>query len=99
MTNNIETHLSKNKDILIYINGSLHRRQDAKISVYDSGFLMGDGIWEGLRLVNGSWIFLDEHLDRLFEPELQIIWILMLMLDSWLLEVKNLNLFSSQIYQ
>ena len=67
MTNNIETHLSKNKDILIYINGSLHRRQDAKISVYDSGFLMGDGIWEGLRLVNGSWIFLDEHLDRLFE--------------------------------
>ena len=67
MTNNIETHLSKNKDILIYINGSLHKRQDAKISVYDSGFLMGDGIWEGLRLVNGSWIFLDEHLDRLFE--------------------------------
>ena len=67
MTNNIETHVNKNKDILIYINGSLHKRQDAKISVYDSGFLMGDGIWEGLRLVNGSWIFLDEHLDRLFE--------------------------------
>ncbi|MDA9212521.1 aminotransferase class IV [Gammaproteobacteria bacterium] len=67
MTNNIETHVNKNKDILIYINGSLHKRQDAKISVYDSGFLMGDGIWEGLRLVNGCWIFLDEHLDRLFE--------------------------------
>ena len=67
MNNNIETHLNKNKDILIYINGSLHKREDAKISVYDSGFLMGDGIWEGLRLVNGSWIFLDEHLDRLFE--------------------------------
>ena len=67
MTNNIETHVNKNKDILIYINGSLHKREDAKISVYDSGFLMGDGIWEGLRLVNGSWIFLDEHLDRLFE--------------------------------
>jgi len=67
MNNNIETHLNKNKDILIYINGSLHKREDAKISVYDSGFLMGDGIWEGLRLVNGSWMFLDEHLDRLFE--------------------------------
>ena len=67
MTNNIETHINKNKDILIYINGSLYKRQDAKVSVYDSGFLMGDGIWEGLRLVNGSWIFLDEHLDRLFE--------------------------------
>ena len=67
MTNNIETHVNKNKDILIYINGSLHKREDAKISVYDSGFLMGDGIWEGLRLVNGSWIFLDEHLERLFE--------------------------------
>jgi branched-chain amino acid aminotransferase len=67
MTNNIETHVNKNKDILIYINGSLYKRQDAKVSVYDSGFLMGDGIWEGLRLVNGSWIFLDEHLDRLFE--------------------------------
>ena len=53
MTNNIETHVNKNKDILIYINGSLYKRQDAKVSVYDSGFLMGDGIWEGLRLVNG----------------------------------------------
>ena len=67
MTNHLETHLSKNMVILIYINGSLHRRQDGKISVYDSGFLIGDGIWEGLRLVNGSWIFLDEHFDRLFD--------------------------------
>ena len=67
MTNNSETHVKKNKYILMYINCALHKREDAKISVYDSGFLMGDGIWEGLRLVNGSWIFLDEHLDRLFE--------------------------------
>jgi branched-chain amino acid aminotransferase len=59
--------MNKNKDILIYVNGSLYKRQDAKISVYDSGFLMGDGIWEGLRLVDGNWIFLDEHIDRLFE--------------------------------
>ena len=67
MANHIQSHLNKNKDILIYINGSLYKRQDAKISVYDSGFLMGDGIWEGLRLVDGNWIFLDEHIDRLFE--------------------------------
>ena len=66
MANHIQSHLNKNKDILIYINGSLYKRQDAKISVYDSGFLMGDGIWEGLRLVDGNWI-LDEHIDRLFE--------------------------------
>ena len=67
MANHIQSHLNKNKDILIYINGSLYKRQDAKISVYDSGFLMGDGIWEGLRLVDGNWSFLDEHIDRLFE--------------------------------
>ena len=67
MTNKNNFHMNKNKDILIYVNGSMLKRQDAKISVYDSGFLMGDGIWEGLRLVNGNWIFLDEHIDRLFE--------------------------------
>ena len=67
MNDKNQAHYSKNKDILIYIDGELFKRNDAKISVYDSGFLMGDGIWEGLRLVNGSWIFLDEHIDRLFE--------------------------------
>jgi branched-chain amino acid aminotransferase len=67
MSDKNQTHYSKNKDILIYIDGELFKRNDAKISVYDSGFLMGDGIWEGLRLVNGSWIFLNEHIDRLFE--------------------------------
>jgi len=58
---------SRNKNIQIYINGSFYQRDEAKISVYDSGFLMGDGIWEGLRLVNNKWIFIDEHIDRLFE--------------------------------
>ena len=57
----------KNKDVLIYINGSLYPRSEAKISVYDSGFLLGDGVWEGIRLHDSKWIFLDEHLDRLFE--------------------------------
>ena len=57
----------RNQNIKIYINGLFYDRDDAKISVFDSGFLLGDGIWEGVRLVNNTWVFLDEHLDRLFE--------------------------------
>jgi branched-chain amino acid aminotransferase len=56
----------RNADIRIYINGEFHRREDAKISVFDSGFLVGDGIWEGIRLHHGKLAFLDRHLDRLF---------------------------------
>ena len=64
----LSTKLDKrNKDIKIYINGEFFHRDQAKISVFDSGFLLGDGIWEGIRLVNNSWLFLDEHLDRLYE--------------------------------
>ncbi|HSM40145.1 MAG TPA: aminotransferase class IV [Afifellaceae bacterium] len=58
---------ARNADLKIYVNGSLVHRDEARISVYDSGFMMGDGVWEGLRLYNGKWAFLDEHLDRLFE--------------------------------
>ena len=57
----------RNKDIKIYINGSFFDRDDAKISVFDSGYLLGDGIWEGIRLFKNEWMFLDEHLERLFE--------------------------------
>ena len=57
----------RNQDIKIYINGIFYDRSEAKISVFDSGFLLGDGIWEGIRLVNNKWLFLDEHLDRLYE--------------------------------
>ena len=57
----------RNKDIKIYINGSFYNRDDAKISVFDSGYLLGDGIWEGIRLIKNEWMFLDEHLERLFE--------------------------------
>ena len=57
----------RNLDIQIYINGSFFIRNEAKISVFDSGFLMGDGIWEGLRLVDNEWIFIDEHLQRLID--------------------------------
>ena len=64
----LTTKLDKrNEDIKIYINGEFFHRDQAKISVFDSGFLLGDGIWEGIRLVNNSWLFLDEHLDRLYE--------------------------------
>ena len=57
----------RNRDILIHVNGRLVPRAEAVVSVYDSGFLLGDGVWEGLRLHNGRWAFLEEHLDRLFE--------------------------------
>jgi branched-chain amino acid aminotransferase len=67
----VSTHQSeedaRNEHILIWINGALKPRAEAMISVYDSGFMLGDGVWEGLRLYNGKWAFLDDHMDRLFE--------------------------------
>ena len=56
----------RNADVEIYINGEFFPRDEAKISVFDSGFLVGDGIWEGIRLHHGQFAFLDRHLDRLF---------------------------------
>ncbi|MFH5883217.1 aminotransferase class IV [Halalkalibaculum sp. DA3122] len=56
----------RNKNVLIYINGELKPREEAKISVFDSGYLVGDGVWEALRLHDGVLVFLDEHLDRLW---------------------------------
>ena len=56
----------RNEHIEIYINGEFFPREEARISVFDSGFLVGDGIWEGLRLHNGKFAFLEKHLDRLF---------------------------------
>ncbi len=57
----------RNESVLIYINGELIPRPDAKISVFDSGFLLGDGMWEGMRLHNGKLAFLDKHMARLYE--------------------------------
>ena len=67
MSKELHSHIDKNKDVLIYVNGELLHKNDAKISVFDSGFMMGDGVWEGIRLVNKKWLFIDEHLERLFE--------------------------------
>ena len=55
----------KNENIYININGELFLRNQAKISVFDSGFLLGDGVWEGLRLHNSKLLFIDDHLERL----------------------------------
>ena len=57
---------ARNENILIYVDGDLVPKDEAKVSVYDSGFMLGDGMWEGLRLYNGKWAFFDEHMDRLF---------------------------------
>lgn len=75
-----DTHVSthdaaqddRNDDILIYVDGEIIHRDRAMVSVYDSGFMLGDGIWEGLRLYDGHIPFLDDHLDRLYEAALYV---------------------------
>ncbi|MGX0875686.1 branched-chain amino acid aminotransferase [Roseovarius sp. MBR-154] len=71
MTDHQTTHAAqedaRNEEILIWLNGRIVPKAEALVSVYDSGFMLGDGVWEGMRLYNGKWAFVDEHLDRLFE--------------------------------
>jgi len=71
MTDHQTTHDAaedgRNEKILIWLNGAIVPKAEAMVSVYDSGFMLGDGIWEGLRLYSGNWAFADEHLERLFE--------------------------------
>lgn len=71
MTDHVSTHQAtedaRNETILIWVNGCVVPKAEAMVSVYDSGFMLGDGVWEGIRLYNGHWSFLDEHIDRLFE--------------------------------
>jgi branched-chain amino acid aminotransferase len=57
----------RNGNVLVYVDGQFHPRGEARVSVFDSGFVLGDGVWEGLRLKAGRIIQLDAHLDRLFE--------------------------------
>ena len=76
MQNNTHSYIEdeRNRTIKIYINGEVYNRENAKISVFDSGFLLGDGVWEGIRLHNGKLCFKDEHLTRLYNgaKEIQI---------------------------
>jgi branched-chain amino acid aminotransferase len=60
-------HDPRNDEILIWVNGRLTPRADATVSVFDSGFVLGDGVWEGLRIHGGHPAFLEQHLDRLWE--------------------------------
>jgi len=57
----------RNESVLLYLNGALVPRSEATVSVFDAGFVLGDGVWEGLRLHKGQFLFLDAHLDRLYE--------------------------------
>ena len=56
---------SRNKAVLVSVNGDIVPRQEAKVSVFDAGFLLGDGVWESFRLHNGTIVFAEDHLDRL----------------------------------
>src|SRR5689334_15822570 len=56
----------RNADLLIYVNGDLVRHAEARVSVFDAGFVLGDGVWEGLRLHKGRLLFLEAHLERLY---------------------------------
>jgi len=57
----------RNAEVKVWVNGDLVHRDEASVSVFDAGFMLGDGVWEGVRLHHGRWVFLDDHLDRLFE--------------------------------
>ncbi|MGL4319576.1 MAG: D-amino acid aminotransferase [Paracoccaceae bacterium] len=76
MTSHVSTHQAaddaRNENILIWVNGKLTPKVQAMVSVYDSGFMLGDGVWEGIRLYNGTWAFAQDHIDRLFEAALAI---------------------------
>ena len=57
----------RNDAVLVHVNGELKPRDEAVVSVFDSGFVLGDGVWEGVRVHGGHPVFLDQHLDRLYE--------------------------------
>ena len=59
----------RNASVLVYLNGELVPHERAMVSVMDAGFILGDGIWEGMRVYHGRVAFIDQHLDRLMERE------------------------------
>ena len=70
-THNAEVD-DRNEAVLIYINGDYFKRNEAKISVFDSGYLVGDGVWEAMRLHKDKLVFIDQHLNRLWEASATI---------------------------
>jgi branched-chain amino acid aminotransferase len=58
---------SRNDEVEVYVNGAFFPRDAARVSVFDSGFVLGDGVWEGLRLVKGRLLAVDDHMARLYE--------------------------------
>lgn len=76
MSDDISTHQAeedqRNNSVLLSVNGELVTRDKAVVSVFDSGFMLGDGVWEGMRLYDGVWSFLEEHINRLFEGALAL---------------------------
>ena len=64
-THNAESD-ERNNNVKIYVNGDFFSRNEAKISVFDSGYLVGDGVWEGIRLYKGKLAFINDHLERLW---------------------------------
>ena len=58
---------ARNETLMLWLNGRIVPKAQAVVSIYDAGFMLGDGVWEGIRLYNGTWAFIDEHMDRLFE--------------------------------
>ena len=72
MTDNMQTTHDaeedvRNANLKYWLNGRVVGRQDAVVSIYDSGFMLGDGMWEGMRLYDGVWAYFDEHIDRFFD--------------------------------
>ena len=64
--------LTENKNIKIFVNDKFYKREKAKVSVFDSGFLLGDGVWSGIRYHNNKFLFLKDHLIRLFDDAKKI---------------------------
>ncbi|WP_353979998.1 aminotransferase class IV [Salinicola endophyticus] len=58
---------TRNEEVIVYVDGEFKPKHQATVSIFDSGFVLGDGVWEGIRLVDGRLIALDEHLERLYQ--------------------------------
>lgn len=105
MTDHVSTHQadedSRNESILIFVNGRIVPKAQAMVSVYDSGFMLGDGVWEGIRLYNGRWTFLEEHIARLFEAAKAIDLDIAMTPDqviSAVLETQNANMMTNDAH-